>query len=675
MSDVLSMAKDRDRQPLRGAARMLEAGYPSPEPARVSPPRVVAREDTGLARLLPGAQPLFCGLFLAAGKVVERSIGPVPAVVLYIFAYIAGGTGSMIAAWRSLRHFRLDVNLLMLLAAAGASALGQWAEGGVLLFLFSLSNALEFYTMRRTRRAIRALLRLWPATALVRRGGAEMTVEAAALQIGDVVVVRPAERLPADGVVIAGASSIDQSPITGESMPVDVAVDARVFAGTINQRGSLEVRVTTRPEDTTLARIIALVERAQAAQAPTQRVIDRVGQVYAVLVITAAVLTYGVLVLLRWPPEPAFYRAITLLVVASPCAIMIATPAAMLTAIARGARAGVLFKGAASLEQLASVHTVVFDKTGTLTTGRPVVTDIVPSLGDAQTVLALAGAVEQRSEHALADAVVQACRARGLHLPPVDAFYAVTGRGVRGYVHGQRVSVGSAQFMTEEGIDLSEGARASLALLRREGKTPILVADHRLIGTLAVADTLRPKAAATVRALRAMDVPRLVLLTGDHSEVAAAVAAQLGVDEVQAELLPEEKARVVEAYAAAGVTAMVGDGVNDAPALATATVGIAMGSAGTDAAMETADVLLMGDDLTRLPYAIALSRQARRVVVQSLMFASLVIVSLIIGALLAGLRLAVGVVGHEGSTVLVVLNGLRLLRFPSSPRLTSSRLR
>ncbi len=647
-----------------GDARVRGVRPPLSEPARGPLPRGDAKE-AGFARLLPAAQPLFCGLFLVMGTLFERSAWPAPAVWLYAVAYLAGGTGSALAAWRSLRRLRLDVNLLMLLAAGGAAVLGLWSEGGVLLFLFSLSNALEFYAMRRTRRAIRGLLRLRPATALVRRGGEERSIEAAALQIGDVVIVHPAERLPADGLVVAGSSSIDQSPITGESMPVDVAAGARVFAGTINERGSLEVRVTTRPEDTTLARIIALVERAQVAQAPTQRLIDRFGQVYAVVVIAAAALTYGVLAFLHWPVVPAFYRAITLLVVASPCAVMIATPAAMLTAIARGARAGVLFKGGAHLESLARVQTIVFDKTGTLTNGRPVVTDIVPAGGDVQTVLTLAGAVEQRSEHALADAVVQACRARRLSLPPVEAFSAVTGRGVRGYVQGRRISVGSEQFLLDEGVGLSEAARATLALLRRAGKTPILVGDHHLIGTLAVADTLRPAAEPTVRALRAMGVPRLVLLTGDHREAAAVIGAQLGLDEVRAELLPEDKAQVVQAYAAEGVTVMVGDGVNDAPAIATATVGIAMGLGGTDAAMETADVLLMADDLRKLPYAIALSRQARRVVVQSLSFAALVIAGLIGGALIAGLRLAFGVVGHEGSTVLVVLNGLRLLRFPA----------
>ncbi len=624
-----------------------------------------ALRGSALRQFLPAAQPLFCVLFLSAGGVTERAVGLHAAVPLYLLAYLSGGIGAAVAAWTALRRSRVDVNFLMLLAAAGAASLGEWSEGGVLLFLFSLSNALEFYAMGRTRRAIKALMALRPPVALVRRNATEAVIDAGALRIGDVVIVRPAERLPADGVVFAGISSVDQSPITGESIPIDVAPGSQVFAGTINQRGSLEIRVTKRPEDTTLARIIALVERAQSAQAPTQRMVDRFGQIYAVLVIVGAAVTYTVLRVLLLSPEVSFYRAITLLVVASPCAVVVATPAVMLSAIARGARAGVLFKGSAHLERLAGVQTIVFDKTGTLTAGKQVVTDTIPLIGDERALLALAGAVEQRSEHALADAVVQACQLRGVELAAPQAVEAVTGRGIRGRVNGQMVSVGSEQFMAEEGIRLPEDARARIVLLRREGKTPILVGDHRLVGILGVADRLRPQVKGMVRALRAAGVARLVLLTGDHREVATAIASELGFDDIRAELLPDEKARIVEAYTSKGATAMIGDGVNDAPALASASVGIAMGAAGTDAAMEVADVVLMGDDLSKLPYAIALSREARRVVTQSLAFASLVIAALITSVFGLGLRLAFGVVGHEGSTVLVVLNGLRLLRYRS----------
>ncbi len=626
-----------------------------------------AQREPLLVHLWPGAQPLFCALFLIAGRIVAGLAGEATATPLYALGYLAGGAGSAISAWTALRRRRIDVNLLMLLAAAGAATLGEWGEGGILLFLFSLSNALEFYAVGRTRRAIRALMELRPPEALVRRDGTEAVVPVEALRPGDIIIVRPAERLPADGVIVTGVSSIDQSPITGESIPVDVRAGSSVFAGTINQRGSLEVTVTKNPEDTTLARIIALVERAQSAQAPSQRLIDRFGQVYALLVIGGAVVTYAVFSLLQVPHAVAFYRAITLLVAASPCALVIATPAAVLSAIANAARRGVLFKGGAYLERLAEVDTIVFDKTGTLTVGKPAVTDLVPLVGDEIELLSLAGALEQRSEHALADAVIRACQARGLDLRDPSTCEAVTGRGVRGTVEGRMMRVGSEQFIREEGIAIPEGARSRLATFRKEGKTPILVADDRLLGILAVADTLRLQAAPTVNALRALGIKRMVMLTGDHRQVAEIVAARLGLDDARAELLPEQKAQVVKSLTREGVVAMVGDGVNDAPALATADVGIAMGAAGTDAAMETADVVLMGDDLARLPYAIELSRRAQGVIRQNLAFAASVIVVLITLTFALGLRLALGVVGHEGSTVLVVLNGLRLLGFRPRP--------
>jgi Cd2+/Zn2+-exporting ATPase len=613
--------------------------------------------------LLPGAQPVFCALFVISARIVERTAGDAAALPLHILAYLAGGTGSAITAWAALRARRVDVNLLMLVAALGAATIGRWDEGGVLLFLFSLSNAMEFYALGRTRRAIRALMELRPAAALVRRGGDEVVVPVEDLRVGDVVVVRPAERLPADGIVRHGASSVDQSSITGESMPVDVGPGSQVFAGTINQRGSLDVHVTKEAEDTTLARIIALVEKAQSAQAPSQRLIDRFGGIYAIGVIAAAIVTYGVFTLLGFASAAAFYRAITLLVVASPCALVIATPATVLSAIANAARHGILFKGGAHIERLADVKTIVFDKTGTLTVGRPVVTDVIPLAGTEEALLLMAGSIEQRSEHALAEAVVAACREHRLDLQEPQGFESVTGRGVRGTVAGRTVRVGSEQFMRDEGVSISDSLAVHLSVMRQQGKVPILVANERLIGILGVADVLRPQAGSAIRALRALGIARIIVLTGDHHQVAEAVAGRLEVDDIRADLLPDQKADVVRALTREGAVAMVGDGVNDAPAMATADVGVAMGAAGTDAALETADLVLMGDDLHRLPEAIQLSRQARRVIKQNLAFAGAVIAVLITLTIALGLRLALGVVGHEGSTVLVVLNGLRLLRF------------
>ena len=619
------------------------------------------------AHLWPGAQPALCALFLLAGRAVEHSV-PGAALGLYAASYLAGGTGSALAAWHALRERRVDVNVLMLLAAMGAAYLGSWTEGAILLVLFSTSNALEFYVMGRTRRALRSLMALRPAEARVRRDGREMVIPVDALRPGDLVIVGPAERVAADGTVVRGASSVDQSTITGESIPVDVAPGASVFAGTINQRGSLEIRVTRDPEDTTIARIIALVEEAQAAQAPAQRLIDRFGQIYALGVIAAAVLTYALLTRHGAPGGAAFYRAITLLVVASPCAVVLSTPATVLSAITNAARHGVLFKGGAHLERLAGVDTVVFDKTGTLTVGRPVVTEVIPMPSEtAASLLATAGALEQRSEHALGDAVVAACRERGLAPSVPDTFEAVTGRGVRGIVAGALVRVGNEAFLRDEGVPIPEPARAELARLRARGTTPILVADAQLRGIIALADTVRPRAAEAVAALRALGIKRLAMLSGDHTKVVDAVAAELRLDDARGDLLPDGKVRAIEAMEETGPVAMVGDGVNDAPALAAASVGIAMGAAGTDAAMETADVVLMGDDLGRLPYAIGLSRQARRVIAQNLAFAFAVVGVLVTIVLLTGLRLAIGVVGHEGSTVVVVLNGLRLLTYIPNP--------
>ncbi|HET7265802.1 MAG TPA: heavy metal translocating P-type ATPase [bacterium] len=642
------------------ATRSVAPGRPVS--VRTPSPPVSPLESSPIGQLLPAAQPLLC-LVSQLSAWVAGGAGSPTGVLLYAAAYLAGGTSSAVTAWTALCRGRVDVNVLMLAAAAGAAWLGAWAEGSVLLFLFSLSNAMEFYAMGRTRRAIRALMALRPATALVRRGGDVSVVPADTLRVGDIVIVRPAERLPADGIVASGESSVDQSPITGESMPVDVGPGSTVFAGTINQRGGLEVRVAKDPEDTTLARIIALVEEAQSAQVPAQRMIDRFGQIYAVVIIAGSTLAYGVMLGLGVASGTALYRAITLLVVASPCAIVISTPAAILSAIANAARQGILFKGGAFLEALARVDTVVFDKTGTLTTGRPAVTDVLVLEGDEAALLARAAGLEQRSEHALADAVVAACQERGIGVPAAESFESVTGRGVRGRVNGALVRVGSAAFMREEELEIPEAVRIDAERLHRDGKTLLYVADGRVAGIIAVADVPRVQAASALRSLRALGVRRLAMLTGDHPQAARAVADRLGITEVRAELLPDQKAAAVRALERGGRVAVVGDGVNDAPALAAADVGIAMGAAGTDAALETADVILMGDDLGRLPYAIGLSRRTRRVVAQNLALAAVVIAGLITLTLGFGLHLALGVVGHEGSTVIVVLNGLRLLAY------------
>ena len=605
------------------------------------------------------------GLALILGWLIGLVGGPRPIQVgLYALAYLAGGWFGTRGIVLALRGRTLDINLLMVTAALGAAAIGDWAEGGVLLFLFSLSSSLEGYAMGRTRSAITSLIALRPQEALVRRDGREERVPVEALRPGDRILVKPGERVSADGVVREGASAVDESPITGESMPVSRGPGDPVFAGTINGPGVIEVEVTKRAEETTLAKIIRLVAQAQSEKATTQRLIDRFGRIY-VPAVFGIVLGVGLVpILLGRDPGTAVYRAITLLVVASPCALVISTPASVLSAIANAARHGVLFKGGLHLENMARVRVLAFDKTGTLTQGRPRVSEVVAAEGGGEAeVLGLAAGLEGRSEHPIARAIVAEARARGVAASDGAEVRAVIGRGVRGRIDGREAYVGTLRLAQEMGQALPAPLAGRHAALEAGGKTVVVVGDRAVRGLIAVADTLRPGAPATLRALEAAGIQRTVMLTGDNATVAGAIATAAGIDEVHAGLLPEEKVRVIRRLGAPGAAvAMVGDGVNDAPALAAASVGIAMGGAGSDAALETADVVLMADDLAKLPYALALSRRARRVILQNLSFSCGVIATLIVLTFMGWTTLSLGVVGHEGNTLLVVLNGLRLLR-------------
>lgn len=598
----------------------------------------------------------------------------------YVLAYAAGSVFGLQAGLGSLLNLTIDVDLLMILAAAGAALVGAPFEGAMLLFLFSLSNVLQNLALDRTRNAIRALMKLRPNEAMVRRASQTVVVPVEQIRLGEVMVIRPGERLALDGVVVEGSSAIDQAPITGESMPVQKTVGDLVLAGTINQTGGLEVRVTKRAADTTLARLIKLVESAQSEKAQTQRWIDRFEQIYAVTVVVITLITLGVgLGLLGETFDVAFYRAMTVMVGASPCALVISTPATILSAIGNGARRGVLFKGGVHMEQAATIKVVAFDKTGTLTQGKPIVTDVVPLNGlDRDSLLTIAAAVEAKSEHPLAQAVVNAARQHQLALPDATAFKSVLGAGVFASINDERIFVGNLRHLESYALAALDTAQQASQALQRDGKTAIVVAriwPNRadLLGVLGIADTLRDNAAATVRKLKALGVERVVMLTGDHTDVAQAIGLQAGVDEVYAELLPEDKLTIVrklrETY---GAIAMVGDGVNDAPALAAATLGVAMGAAGTDVALETADVVLMADDLDNIPYFIDLGRAARRTLIVNIGFALVVIVVLIVGALGIGLPLPLSVIGHEGSTILVSLNGLRLLGYKGSALLNNA---
>ena len=615
---------------------------------------------------------------MLTGGTLERS-GASLGLINFAFAiaYVAGGAFGLKGGLEALRQRTLDVDLLMVLAAIGAWIVGSPFEGAMLLFLFSLSNVLQAFALDRTRHAIRALMQLRPAQALVRRGGRNVLLPIEKLILNDRVIVRPGERIPVDGLVVEGTSSVDQASITGESMPVSKQTGSSVMAGTINQSGGLEVRVTKLAKDSTIARLIKMVEDAQSEKARTQRFIDRFEQVYAWVVISFTAL------LIVLPPwllgedfSTAFYRAMTVMVAASPCALVISTPASILSAIGNGARHGVLFKGGVHVEQAAKIRVIAFDKTGTLTEGRPQVTSIkalsAPTLGwsgDESELLQLAAAVEAKSEHPLAQAVVKAAHARQLHWPEATGFQAAVGRGVRASVSGRELHIGGPRFFEQyQSIGWNEG-RAEIERLQASGVTPVIVAqvngDHaEVLGVLGIADVVRSEAREMVQTLKHIGVDRVVMLTGDNTRVAQAIGAQAGVDEVYADLLPEDKLRIVkELKEKYGSVAMVGDGVNDAPALAAATLGIAMGGAGTDVALETADVVLLANDLQRIPYAIGLSRQTRRTLVMNLGFALFMIGVMLVSIFAASLPLPLAVFGHEGGTVLVSLNGLRLLAY------------
>ena len=603
--------------------------------------------------------------------------------LFYVGAYLTGGYFGVRAGLQSLRQWTIDVDLLMVLAALGAAVVNAPFEGAMLLFLFSLSNVLQVYAMDRTRRAIKSLMKLRPEKALVRRDGSTVLLPVGDLIVGDVLVVRPGESIALDSVIVEGTSSIDQASITGESIPVSKAVGDPVFAGTINQTGGLEIRVTKLAKDSTIEKLVRMVEEAQSEKAETQRFLDRAEQFYAAGVI---LFTIGLILVpmafLHESFQATFYRAMTVMVVASPCALIISTPASILSAIGGAARRGVLFKGGVHLERAATVKVVTFDKTGTLTEGKPRVTDVVVEgrLVDFRTtpdaaalaLLGLVGAVEVKSEHPLAQAIVTECKQRGVPLEECVSFQSVSGKGASGLVGQRRIGVGNARYFTTQNVVIPDEFTAKIATLQDEGKTCVIVGEFdestgsaKLLGAVAIADVLRADAASVIRQLKANGIERVVMLTGDNTRVAGAIAKLAGVDEYHADLLPEDKVRVIKELKRIGPVAMVGDGVNDAPALATATVGIAMGAAGTDVAMETADIVLMSDRLQNIVFALDLARQARRVIYENLIFAMSVILVLVVSALGFELALPIGVIGHEGSTVLVCLNGLRMLAYRS----------
>jgi Cd2+/Zn2+-exporting ATPase len=622
------------------------------------------RELPGRPRLreaLTGAS----GLLLLAGF-VSGAVGVAPAIShgLYVAAIVVGGYYVARGGLAALRGGAVDMNVLMTLAVIGAAAIRQWEEGASVVFLFSVGNTLESLVMRRTRRAIGALLELAPARAVVQRDGEEIAVASEELVPGDVIVVRPGERIVTDGTVASGNSTVNQAPLTGESLPVSKKPGDPVYAGTINGLGALLVRVTKTVKDNTIAAIIELVETAQAKKAPYQRAVDRFARYYTPIVVLAAVaIALAPPLIAGGPFHPWVYRGLALLILSCPCALVISTPVAVVSAINSAARSGVLVKGGAYLEALGQVRAMAFDKTGTLTAGRPQVTQVIPAPGvSAEDLLALAAAIEAQSEHPLGRAIIARAHRDHVSFRAGEGFTALAGAGAMAVVDGKQAYAGSRMLLQDLGVDLSEVAEA-LARLEQAGNTVIIIGRaDRVAGVIGVADEPRAGAADALARLRRMEMKPLVMLTGDHAGTAKAISERLGLDDYHAALLPLDKVDVIGQleHEHGGIIA-VGDGVNDAPALVASTVGVAMGATGSDAALENADVALMGDDLGKLPFVVRLGRATLANIRQNVGISLAVKLALLALAAPGLLTLWMAVLGDVGVSLVVIANGMRLL--------------
>ena len=599
----------------------------------------------------------FSGLLLVAGFVGGYAGLPPPLqTAIYVVAVLVGGYYfGREAVEELLKEREIGIELLMSTAAIVAGVMGQWAEAAMLVFLYSISEAAEGYTAERSRHAIRALMDLAPKTALVRRGDQETRIPVEQIKVGDTFIVLPGESVATDGEVIDGHSSVNQAPVTP---------GGKVFAATINGEGALTVHATKAFADNTLSRIIHLVEAAQASKGRSQRFIERFGKRYSPAILGVGILIGLVPPLFGLPWEDWVMRATVFIVAAAPCALVISIPITLVAAIGTAGRNGLLIKGGVHLENLAKVRVVALDKTGTLTLGRPQVTDVLPLAGHTEReVLVAAAAIESRSQHPLAQAILERAKDGGISVNPATEFQSVTGAGARGQVDGVEHFVGNPKLFMDLGTSVST-LTPRIEALQRDGKTVVLVGTAQAIhGLIAIADPLRPEAAKAIAELKRVGIERVVMLTGDNPLAAEAIARQVGIDEVYAELSPEDKTRkVAELDARYGKVAMVGDGVNDAPALAAAHVGIAMGAAGTDVALETADVALMSDNLSRLPYLVAFSRRTWRVIQQNLALSAVVIGTLVVGAVGGYFTLPMAVLAHEISEFVVIASGLRMLR-------------
>ncbi|MFC4410506.1 heavy metal translocating P-type ATPase [Chungangia koreensis] len=608
---------------------------------------------------------LFSLLFLLIGTSISFESGEenLLAISLFALSILVGGFDMFKVGLKNLFRFEFDMKTLMTIAIIGAAIIGEWREGAVVVFLFAVSEALEAYSMNKARQSIRHLMDIAPSRAIVRRKGELLELDTDEVRIGDMLIVKPGQKIAMDGQVSSGLSTVNQAPITGESMPVTKSVGDEVFAGTINEEGALEVLVTKRAEDTTIAKIIHLVEEAQAEKAPSQKFVDRFAKYYTPIIVIIALLVAVIPSLVTGDWHTWVYQGLAVLVVGCPCALVVSTPVAIVTAIGNAARQGVLIKGGIHLEELGKIKAVAFDKTGTLTKGYPEVTNVVPVDISEVEMVRLTAAVESMSQHPLARAILNYAKGKGISFPEGTEFQSVTGKGAHARVDGRAIMAGSLDWIGSI-VFVPEQMQQMATALQSEGKSVIAIADEQhLIGLIAVEDPIRENSAEVLKRLVKAGVTHTVMLTGDGKRTAEAIAKRVNVTNVEAQLMPEDKLTAIQKMRNQfGRVAMVGDGVNDAPALATADVGIAMGGAGTDAALETADVALMSDDLDKLPYSINLSRKTLRIIKENIMFAlGLKIVALLL--IIPGwLTLWIAIFADMGATLLVVLNSLRLMR-------------
>ena len=625
-----------------------------------------------------------CGLLLLTGFGLTfiKSIPNYIPLVFFILSYIFGSWFTTKQAIHDLKEKKFDIDFLMLVAALGAAALGEWAEGGLLLFLFSIGHSLEHYAMDKAKKSIEALAELSPSTALLKKGNDFEEVPIGTLVPGDTILIKPNLKIAADGIVVDGSSSVNQAPITGESIPVDKkAIDParleslnlekpdeqyNVFAGSINGAHALEIRVSRKAEDSTIARLIRLVNEAQSQKSPTQHFTDNIVRYYVPAVLILVVILLFAFLVIEEPFSASFYRAMAVLVAASPCALAISTPSAILSGVARAARSGVLIKGGKPLEDLGSLSAIAFDKTGTLTEGKPRLTGVYPVKGfDKNELLKIIIAVEKMSDHPLAKAAVTgAVEMLGFDVDPVKNMKSITGRGAYGEYEGAAIHIGNKELFLEKNDKLSKEVLDQIGRFQESGQTTMLVQkDDDIIGIFTIMDLARNDAKQTLERLRKIGIKKMIMLTGDNQQVANAIAKDIGITHAIGNLLPEQKLKAINELQATEKVAMVGDGVNDAPAMAKSTVGIAMGAAGSDVALETADIALMADKLSTLPFAIGLSRKAKLIIKENLII-SLGMVAVLVPLTITGtISMGPAVIGHEGSTVLVVFNALRLLAY------------